>query len=166
MVPCRMHKETVDVWIVFLHDFPLFGVLPLTICVRKQCEDTGWSYSYLFYVRVRVWPCIALYIYYKMCAVLRTVRPVWTPCGEILPTLFWGQIGRFLCLFLKFCYLHTPKFRVKEQFSILFHMVFLREALIRRTFALAIGTQAMLALPDTPLGESVRCGGIQTAQLQ
>ena len=45
-------------------------------------------------------------------------------------------------------------------------MVFLRKALIRRTFALAIGTQAMLALPDTPLGESVRCGGIQTAQLQ
>ena len=34
-------------------------------------------------------------------------------------------------------------------------MVFLREALIRRTVALAIGTQAMLALPDTPLDESV-----------
>ena len=58
MLPCRMHKENVGVRIVFLHDFPLFGVLPLTICVRKQCEDTGWSYSYLFYVRVRVWPCI------------------------------------------------------------------------------------------------------------
>ena len=84
----------------------------------------------------------------------------------ILPTLFWGQIGRFLCLFLKFCYLHTPKFRVKEQFFILFHMVFLRKALIRRTFALAIGTQAMLALLDTPLGESVWCGGSQTAHLQ
>ena len=45
-------------------------------------------------------------------------------------------------------------------------MVFLRKAIIRRTFALAIGTQAMLALPDTPLGESVGCDGIQTAQLQ
>ena len=45
-------------------------------------------------------------------------------------------------------------------------MVFLRKALIRRTFALAIGTQAMLALPDTPLGESVWYGGSQTAQLQ
>ena len=68
--------------------------------------------------------------------------------------------------FFMFCYLHAPKFRVKEQFFIHFHMVFLREALIRRTFALAIGTQAMLALYDTPLGESVWCGGIQTAQLQ
>ena len=28
-------------------------------------------------------------------------------------------------------------------------------AVFRRTFALAIGTQAMLALPDTPLDESV-----------
>ena len=65
-----------------------------------------------------------------------------------------------------FCYLKAPKIRVKEQFSILFYMVFLREALIRRTFALAIGTQAMLALADTPLGESVWCGGSQTAQLQ
>ena len=45
-------------------------------------------------------------------------------------------------------------------------MVFLRDALIRRTFALAIGTQAMLALLDTPLGESVWCGGSQTAPLQ
>ena len=44
-------------------------------------------------------------------------------------------------------------------------MVLLRKAIIRRTFALAIGTQAMLALPDTPLGESAWCGGIQTAPL-
>ena len=111
-------------------------------------------------VRVHV-----IYIY-KMCAALRMVRPVWTPCEESFRPCLGGQIGRFSCLFLNFCYLYTPKFRVKEQFFILFHMVFLREALIRRTFALAIGTQAMLALPDTPLGESVRCGGIQTAQLQ
>ena len=47
MVPCRKYKENVGVRIVFLHDFPLFGVLPLTICVRKQCEDTRWSYSYV-----------------------------------------------------------------------------------------------------------------------
>ena len=80
--------------------------------------------------------------------------------------LVLGSNRAFLCLFLKFCYLYTPKNRVEEQFFILFHMVFLRKALIRRTFALAIGTQAMLALADTPLGESVRCGGIQTAQLQ
>ena len=59
-----------------------------------------------------------------------------------------------------------PKNRVREQFFIHFHVVFLRKAIIRRTFALAIGTQAMLALPDTPLGESVWYGGSQTAQLQ
>ena len=47
MVLCRKHKENVGVRIVFLHDFPLSCVLPLTICVRKQCEDTRWSYSYL-----------------------------------------------------------------------------------------------------------------------
>ena len=45
-------------------------------------------------------------------------------------------------------------------------MVFLRKALIRRTFALAIGTQAMLALPDTPLGESAVGGGSPAAGLQ
>ena len=100
-----------------------------------------------------------------MCSFEESQTRVETMWG-ILPTLFWGQIGRFSCLFLKFCNLHTPKFRVKGQFFILFHMVFLRKAIIRRTFALAIGTQAMLALPDTPLGESVWCGGIQTTQLQ
>ena len=95
MVPCRMHKENVDVRIVFLHDFPLFGVLPLTICVRKQCEDTRWSYSYLC-ARTRM---AVQYIYYKMCAVLRTVRPVWTPCGEYSLPCFGDEKGVFYACF-------------------------------------------------------------------
>ena len=57
-----------------------------------------------------------------------------------------------------------PKNRVREQFFIHFHVVFLRKAIIRRTFALAIGTQAMLALSDTPLGESVRSGVVEFRQ--
>ena len=39
-------------------------------------------------------------------------------------------------------------------------------AAIRRTFALAIGTQAPPALPDTPLGESAVGGGSPAAGLQ
>ena len=67
MVPRRMHKENVGVRIVFLHDFPLFGVLPLSICVRKQCEDTRWSYSY-------VCACMCAYAYGRALNIIRCVQ--------------------------------------------------------------------------------------------
>ena len=65
-----------------------------------------------------------------------------------------------------FCHLNTPKSLVKKQIFILFYVVFLRMAVFRRTFALAIGTQAPPALLDTPLGESAVGGGSPAAGLQ
>ena len=65
-----------------------------------------------------------------------------------------------------FCHLNTPKLLVKKQIFILFYVVFLRVAVFRRTFALAIGTQAPPALLDTPHGESAVGGGSPAAGLQ
>ena len=81
MVLRRMQKENVGVRIVFLHDFPLFGVLPLTICVRKQCEDTRWSYSYLC-ARTRM--AVHYYIITCIIYIIRCVQ-FWgrsDPCGH------------------------------------------------------------------------------------
>ena len=70
------------------------------------------------------------------------------------PGPFRGIKRRNLGCFPVFCNLHAPKSPVKRRILKLFHMFFLRMAAIRRTFALAIGTQAPPALLDTPLGES------------
>ena len=68
--------------------------------------------------------------------------------------------------FSMFCNLHAPKSPVNRRIFKLFHMFFLRMAVVRRTFALAIGTQAPPALLDTPLGESAVGGGSPAAGLQ
>ena len=65
-----------------------------------------------------------------------------------------------------FCNLHAPKSPVNRRIFKLFHMFFLRMAVFRRTFALAIGTQAPPALLDTPHGESAVGGGSPAAGLQ
>ena len=104
MVPCRMHKENVGVRIVFLHDFPLFGVLPLTICVRKQCEDTGWIYSYvcartrnIIIVCVQFWgrsdPC-GHHVRNPSDLVLGSNRVFFMPVSEVLLSSYPKNQGK------------------------------------------------------------------------
>ena len=87
-------------------------------------------------------------------------------CPENLPAHILSLKSLFLCLISEFCNLHGPKNSVKERFFQLFYTVFLRMAVFRRTFALAIGTQAPPALLDTPHGESAVGGGSPAAGLQ
>ena len=99
------------------------------------------------------------------------VRPFEYPippgrCPENLPAHILSLKSPFLCLISEFCNLHGPKNSVKERFFQLFYTVFLRMAVFRRTFALAIGTQAPPALLDTPHGESAVGGGSPAAGLQ
>ena len=122
------------------------------------------------------WTSLRIRVYMRMRAFARSiyiicVRPFEYPippgrCPENLPAHILSLKSPFLCLISEFCNLHGPKNSVKERFFQLFYTVFLRMAVFRRTFALAIGTQAPPALLDTPLGESAVGGGSPAAGLQ
>ena len=122
-------------------------------------------------VYVCICVCVRSHVVYNIRWVRRWVRPFEYPippgcCPENLPAHILSLKSPFLCLISEFCNLHGPKNSVKERFFQLFYTVFLRMAVFRRTFALAIGTQAPPALLDTPHGESAVGGGSPAAGLQ